>query len=67
MRLKERRVCKSFNNVPYYGKVTDVRKDTDGEIIYGVTYSDNDYEEYSFKEIMEILQPYNPAEDETMT
>ena len=63
MRLRERRVCKLFNEVPYYGKIVDVRKDTDGEILYGVAYSDNDYEEYTFREIMEILQPYDPAED----
>ena len=36
---------------------------SNGEIVYGVTYSDNDYEEYSFHEIMRLLQPYNPEDD----
>ena len=52
-----------FNGTPYLGKITHIRKDTDGELIYGVTYSDNDYEEYNFKQIMEILQAYNPLDD----
>ena len=58
VRLHNRVVRKIFNDTPYLGKVTHVRTDTDGERLYGVTYSDNDYEEYNFKQIMEILQPY---------
>ena len=64
MRLRNRMVRKLFNNVPYYGKVIDVRKDSDGEILYGIAYSDNDYEEMSFKQVLEVLQPYDPLEDD---
>ena len=42
----------------------DIRKDTDGEILYGVAYSDTDYEEMSFKDVVEVLQPYDPLEDD---
>ena len=63
VRLQNRAVSKVFNGARYLGKITHIRKDTDGELIYGVTYSDNDYEEYNFKEIMEILQAYNPLDD----
>jgi hypothetical protein len=34
VRLQDRRVCKVFNDTPYYGKVTCVRKDADGEKLY---------------------------------
>ena len=64
VRLHNRVVRKIFNGTPYLGKVTHVRTDTDGERLYGVTYSDNDYEEYNFKQIMEILQPYNPLDED---
>lgn len=63
MRLRNRRVRKFYNKVPYYGKIIDVFKDTDEEILYGVLYPDTDYEQYSFHEIMEILQPHDPIED----
>ena len=63
VRLRNRSVCKKFNGVEYHGKVTHIRKDTDGELLYGVTYSDNDYEEYNFQDIMHILQPYDPQDD----
>ena len=64
MRLQNRMVRKTFNGVSYYGKITDIRKDTDGVILYGVVYSDSDYDEYSFCDIMKLLQPYNPVEDD---
>ena len=63
VRLQNRVVRKQFNGTDYLGKITHVRTDTDGERLYGVTYSDNDYEEYNFAEIMKILQPYNPLDD----
>ena len=63
VRLHNRVVSKQFNGTTYMGKITHIREDTDGEIIYGVTYSDSDYEEYNFKEVMEILQAYNPLDD----
>jgi len=63
VRLKNRTVRKEFNGTDYVGKITHMRNDPDGEVVYGVTYSDNDYEEYNFSEIMTILQNYNPADD----
>ena len=63
VRLKNRTVRKTFNGTDYMGKITHIRADPDGDIVYGVTYSDNDYEEYNFSEIMMILQSYNPADD----
>ena len=63
VRLKNRRVRKSFNNVEYEGKVILVRQDTDGETLYGVRYSDNDYEEYSLHGLLQILQEYHPDDD----
>ena len=63
VRLVNRSVMKTFNGTPYYGKVTHTRLDTDGELLYCVTYSDNDYEEYNLHEIMRYLQPYDPADD----
>ena len=63
VRLHNRVVRKNFNGTDYLGKITHIRTDPDGEIVYGVTYSDNDYEEYNFSEIMAILQSYNPADD----
>ena len=55
VRLVKRLICKHFNGVPYYGTITHVRTDTDGEQLYCVQYADNDYEEFTFHEVMKYL------------
>ena len=56
VRLINRQLMKEWKDVQYYGTVTVVgtRQDKDGEFLYCVkyVYEDNDYEEYSFLEIM---------------
>ena len=63
-RLINRSVIKKWNGSPYYGTITNTRQDKDGETLYCVRYADNDYEEYSFLEVMRYLQPYDPFEGE---
>lgn len=41
--------------------------DSDGEMLYGVKYSDNDYEELTFLQAIRVLQPYDPLNDEDDT
>ena len=56
-----------FNGVPYLGKISGTRMDTDGELLYPVycvTFDDGDYREYSFHEVMKYLQSYDPADDD---
>ena len=67
VRLRNRIVCKKFNGTFYRGKITHIRTDSDGDRLCGVTYSDTDYEEYNFYEIMKILQRYNSLDDEDDT
>ena len=64
VRIIHRQVMKMWNGVPYYGEVTGTRVDKDGETLYCVRYNDNDYEEYSFLDIMKYLQPYDPFANE---
>ena len=65
VRLLYCKVSKKFNNSYYNGRVVCTCVDSDGEILYGVCYSDNDYEEeYTFLELLKILQPYDPLDDE---
>ena len=60
-------VMEKWNDSPYYGTVTNTHKDKDGEVLYYVRYADNDYEEYSFLEVIQYLQPYNPFQNEDDT
>ena len=64
VRLVNRQVMKKWGDVPYYGTVIGTRVDKDGELLYCVRYQDNDYEEYSFLDIMRYLQPYDPFHGE---
>ena len=65
--LLHRSVRKEFNGTFYNGKIICTRVDKDGELLYGVKYNDNDYEEYIFLETLRILQPYDPLDDEDDT
>ena len=64
VRIVHRKVMKKWNGTPYYGTITHTRQDTDGETLYCVKYQDNDYEEYSFLDVMRYLQPYDPFDGE---
>ena len=64
VRLIKRTVMKKWGGSPYYGKIICTRTDTDGQMLYGVKYSDNDYEEYSFTDVLKYLQPYDPFDNE---